>query len=285
MGPEPRPLHHLGGRAGGGQPLAVRRAFPYRFRPFAVAVLGIAVACLLLPVGRRWMRDPRRFAWFQLALDVVLVTGVVATTGGPESIFVPLYVLAAVAACFVLSRPGALVVAGLSSLLQVALVVGRSTVVLLGLAEPSDTAPLEVLAAVLNAAMLLIVSMVTASLVDRYRRSEHHLGAQQRSLSDVKAFRDVIFESVGSGLVAVDAGGRVTAFNRAADSITASPPPMRSAGRGRPSSGRGWTSMTCGGRRRGTAPGRAPLRVPARAPRRREGARGHHLLVAPVWPR
>ncbi len=185
-----------------------------------MAVAGIGIACLLLPVGKPWLRDPRRFAWFQLFLDVVLITGVVATTGGPESIFVPIYVLAAVAACFVLPRVGALIVAGMSSLLQIFLVVGRSAVVVLGLAEPSETAPLEILAAALNAAMLLIVSMVIASLVDRYRRSEDHLETQQQSLSDVKAFRDLIFESVGSGLVAVDPRGHVTAFNRAAESIT-----------------------------------------------------------------
>jgi two-component system, NtrC family, sensor histidine kinase PilS len=197
--------------------------FPFRFKPFALAVIGIGLACLLLPLGKTWVRDPRRFAWFQLSLDVVLITGIVASTGGPESIFVPLYVLAAVAACFVLPRVGALIVAGLSSLLQIALVAARSTVVLLGLAEPTEMAPLEILAAALNAAMLLIVSMVIASLVDRYRRSEDHLETQQRSLSDVKAFRDLIFESVGSGLVAVDAAGRVTAFNRAAASITGVP--------------------------------------------------------------
>jgi two-component system sensor histidine kinase PilS (NtrC family) len=43
---------------------------------------------------------------------------------------------------------------------------------------------------------------------------------QRKHLSDLQAFRDLIFESVGSGLVAVDPAGRVTAFNRAAESIT-----------------------------------------------------------------
>jgi two-component system sensor histidine kinase PilS (NtrC family) len=43
---------------------------------------------------------------------------------------------------------------------------------------------------------------------------------QRKHLSDLQAFRDLIFESVGSGLVGVDPNGRVTAFNRAAESIT-----------------------------------------------------------------
>ncbi len=78
----------------------------------------MGLACLVLPLGRAKIRETRRFAWFQLSLDLVLITAVVAVTGGAQSIFVPLYVLAVVAACFVLSRAGALIVAGLSSLLH-----------------------------------------------------------------------------------------------------------------------------------------------------------------------
>ena len=192
----------------------------FSFPAFAAAVLGMGLACFILPLGGARIQDPRRFAWFQLSLDMVLVTAVVATTGGPQSIFVPLYVLTVVAACFVLSRAGALIVAGLSSVLQVALVLGRTAAVLLGLAPPADMTALEVLAALLNAAVLLVVSIVIASLAARYRQSQQRLEAQRKHLSDVRAFRDLIFESVGSGLVAVDKAGCVTAFNRAAESIT-----------------------------------------------------------------
>lgn len=195
----------------------------FPFGPFAVAVAGMGLACLLLPLGEARIRDPRRFAWFQLSLDLVLVTAVVATSGGPQSMLVPLYVLAVAAACFVLPRAGALIVAGLASLLQIGLVAGRSAVVLLGLAEPADTTPLEVLATLLNTVVLLVVWVVIASLADRHRKSQAHLEAQRKRLSDVQAFRDLIFESVGSGLVAVDPAGRVTAFNRAAESITGVP--------------------------------------------------------------
>jgi two-component system sensor histidine kinase PilS (NtrC family) len=195
-------------------------AFPFSFPAFAAAVLGMGLACLILPLGEARIRDPWRFAWYQLSLDIVLVTTVVATSGGLQSIFVPLYVLVVVAACIVLSRTGALIVAGLSSLLQIGLVVGRAAVVLLGLAEPVETTALEILVALFNAAVLLVVSILTASLAARYRQSQEHLATHRKHLSDVQAFRDLIFESVGSGLVAVDKAGCVTAFNRAAESIT-----------------------------------------------------------------
>ena len=194
--------------------------FPARFFPFAVAVSGLGIACLLLPLSAKRARNSRRFAWFQISLDAVLVTAVVATTGGPQSIFVPLYVLTVVGACFVLPRAGAIVVAGMSSLLQIGLAAGRASAELLGLVAPVDMTPLEVLAVLLDTGVLLVTSIVMASLADRYRDSQVRLETQDQHLHDVQAFGDLIFESVGSGLVGVDLAGRVTAFNRAAESIT-----------------------------------------------------------------
>jgi two-component system sensor histidine kinase PilS (NtrC family) len=61
---------------------------------------------------------------------------------------------------------------------------------------------------------------VTGALAERYHELQQHMEDQRKHLSDLQAFRDLIFESVGSGLVGVDPNGRVTAFNRAAESIT-----------------------------------------------------------------
>jgi len=195
-------------------------AFPLSFGRLVATVLVMTLACLLLPMGSSRLTDPRRFARLQVTLDVMLVTGIVAASGGVRSIFVPLYVLSVVAACFLLSRPGAIVVAGLSSLLYLGLVLGPATLGLLGVVRVDDASGAELLAVLMNAGVLLVVAIVIASLVDRYRTSQEHLEAERKHLSDIRAFHDLIFESVGSGLVAADPQGRVTAFNRAAESIT-----------------------------------------------------------------
>ncbi|MBI3637289.1 MAG: PAS domain S-box protein, partial [Candidatus Rokubacteria bacterium] len=57
------------------------------------------------------------------------------------------------------------------------------------------------------------VAVIAGGLAERFRRSES-------ALSDVRAFRDLVFESVGTGLVALDREHRITAFNRAAEEIT-----------------------------------------------------------------
>ena len=73
-------------------------AFPYPFGPFGLAVLAAVAACVILPLAQVVIRDARGFAGFQLALDVALVSAIVATSGGARSSFVPLYVLTVLAA-------------------------------------------------------------------------------------------------------------------------------------------------------------------------------------------
>jgi two-component system, NtrC family, sensor histidine kinase PilS len=195
-------------------------AFPYAFVPFGVAVAGAVAACAIWPLAESRILDARAFARVQLALDVALVSIIVATTGGARSVFVPLYVLTVVAAAFVLSQAGAFAVASLSSIAYVAVVLGREALASVGILPDGGTTTVETLAIFLNAAVFLVVGFVTSSLADRYRESQQHLDTHRKHLSDLQAFHGLIFESVGSGLVAVDARGRVTAWNRAAESIT-----------------------------------------------------------------
>lgn len=200
--------------------LRFTEAFPYAFGTFAMAVLGGAAACLVLPLGERRGVPLGRIVWFQFGLDAILITGIITATGGPQSVFIPLYVLLVVASCFVLSGRGGLIVAGICSLLYVLPVLGRTIVPMFKVGAPSDNTALEILTVFMNAGVLLAVAVVTGALAERYHELQEHMEDQRKHLSDLQAFRDLIFESVGSGLVGVDPNGQVTAFNRAAVSIT-----------------------------------------------------------------
>ncbi|HSE05360.1 MAG TPA: ATP-binding protein [Methylomirabilota bacterium] len=200
--------------------LRIAEAFPYAFGTFAMTVLGGAAACLALPLAERRGVPLERIAWFQFGLDAVLITAIVTASGGPQSVFIPLYVLLVVASCFVLSGRGGLMIAGICSLLYVLPVLGRTIVPMLKVGAPSENTALEILTVFMNAGVLLAVAVVTGALAERYHELQQHMEDQRKHLSDLQAFRDLIFESVGSGLVGVDPNGRVTAFNRAAESIT-----------------------------------------------------------------
>jgi two-component system sensor histidine kinase PilS (NtrC family) len=194
-------------------------ALPLQRWAFAAATVGIVATSVFLiaaPLGG----DLRRLAWLGSILDVVLVTAVVAASGGARSLFTFLYVLTVMEACVLLARPGGLVVAALASVLYIGLVLARTIWPLLLLGEPTETTAVEILTVFVNAGVFLALAIVLSSLAERYRGARDALDSQQRTLSDVRAFRDLIFESVGTGLIAVGLDHRITAFNRAAEGIT-----------------------------------------------------------------
>ena len=197
--------------------------FHFDFLLFVVAVSAAALmSCLLLMGGSRGV-ELRGFAWMEIGLDVALATGIIAASGGSRSVFTFLYVLTVLEGSFLLGLRGALVAASLASLLYVHIVLGRQLLSLLGLAEPAETTALEALTVSINAAVLLTIAGLAGSLAERYYRAQRSLERQRREFSDLQAFRDLIFQSVGSGLIAVNPAGHVTAFNRAAESITGVP--------------------------------------------------------------
>jgi two-component system sensor histidine kinase PilS (NtrC family) len=193
-----------------------------------VANVPILALALLVTAGssaaillRRAAPDPRRVAALISTLDVVLITAVVTATGGPRSIYPFLYVLSVTGACALLPRVGALAVAALASLLYSGLVFGRTVFPVAYFFEtPAETTALEVVTIFLNSATFLVVAILVGGVAERYRAANRELQTRQRDLRDLEAFRDLVFECVGTGLVVLDRGDRVTAFNRAAAEIT-----------------------------------------------------------------
>ncbi|MBI4607711.1 MAG: PAS domain S-box protein [Candidatus Rokubacteria bacterium] len=200
--------------------LAQWGALPFNLPPFVLCLLGAGVASGVYLAVQPEVSNLRRFAWLQLILDVVLSTAILAATGGPGSIFSFLYVLSVTAACMLLSRQGGLVIAGLSSLLYAGLVLGKTILPLSLFMEPTEATALDVLTMFTTTGALLTVAILAGSLAERYQLMQQELTTQGRDLKDLQVFKDAIFESVGSGLVALDRERYITAFNRAVEEIT-----------------------------------------------------------------
>jgi two-component system sensor histidine kinase PilS (NtrC family) len=185
----------------------------------ALALLTVVVTSGALaaftPVTR-----PLRVAWLICLLDSALVTAVVAATGGARSIFAFLYVLSVTAACVLLSRTGGLTIAAAGIVLYSALVFARTVFPLTFLEAPKESTALEIITIFLNAGTFLIVAIVAGGLAERFRSTRQELETKQADLKDLEAFTDLVFHSVGTGLIAVDGDHRVTALNRAAERIT-----------------------------------------------------------------
>ncbi len=181
-----------------------------------VAVMSSGALLLMNPMGQ-----PRHIAWLICLLDIVLITAVVAGTGGARSIFTFLYVLSVTGACVLLSRTGGLVMAAAASMLYTGIVLGRTvfpTSVFFD--TPGETTALELVTMFLNSGTFLIVAIVAGGLAEQFRTTRRALETQRKDLLDLRAFKDLVFQSVGTGLIALELGHRVTAFNRAAEEIT-----------------------------------------------------------------
>ena len=194
------------------------------FKSFGAAVLITVASSALLLLLPRSLTRPRITASLTLILDVATATLIVLASGGPVSIFTFLYVLVVIASCVLLSRQGALATAGASSLFYTAVVVGPTIFpVSYFLDAPTDTTALAVLTMFLNAGTFLVVAITAGSLAEHYRSAHYALEGQRKDLSDLQAFKDLIFQSVGAGLIALDHDGRITAYNRAAAEISGVP--------------------------------------------------------------
>jgi two-component system sensor histidine kinase PilS (NtrC family) len=212
-------------------PVMPGRNTPLLVLALVVAALSSAAVLILRPFGH-----PSRVAWLVSLLDIVLVTSVVAATGGPRSIFVFLYVLSVIAASLLLPRAGALAVAASGSLLYTGLVFGRTVFPTLDLLEPLHEATvLDVLSMFLNTGTLLVVAIVAAGLAERFRTAREELELQRYDLRDLQAFREVVMRSVGAGLIVLDRDHTVTVLNRAAEEI--------SGHRGAEIIGRPWSAL------------------------------------------
>jgi two-component system sensor histidine kinase PilS (NtrC family) len=205
--------------------LAVGPALPEELLPSTNR--GVLALALLVVVGSSGALiafvpiKPHRVAWLVCLLDTALVTAVVAATGGPRSIFAFLYVLSVTAACVLLSRTGGLTIAAAASVLYTGLVFGRTVFPMTVLGEaPQESTALEILTIFMNVGTFLVVAIVAGGLAERFRSTQEELETKQTDLRDLAAFTDLIFDSVGTGLIALDRTHRVTAINRAAEQIT-----------------------------------------------------------------
>jgi two-component system, NtrC family, sensor histidine kinase PilS len=192
------------------------------------AVLAVSLATVVLSsvvlLLSRPSTQPRQMAWLVALLDVAIVTAVVAATGGARSMFTFLYVMLVTAACVTLSRTGGLTIAALASSLYTGLVFGRTVFPLTSLFEvPEESTALEILTMFANGATFLVVAIVAGGLAERFRSTRAELEAQRKSLENLEAFKDLVFESVGTGLIAIDREKKITAFNRTAATITGVP--------------------------------------------------------------
>jgi len=146
------------------------------------------------------------FIYLQAVFDLALVTVVVHVTGGPDSEFIPLYIL--VIAVVAVLRPhwSGLLVTFLASVLLVA--------------DAVFWFPEQVrFTLFLQVAVFLAVALATSWIASRVRVMGHEREALQQEVQRLQLEAQDILRSIGSGVVTIDAAGVLLYANPAAEQL------------------------------------------------------------------
>ena len=180
---------------------------------FATIVSGLMVART---------RNPARFATFQVAIDVTIVTSLVYFSGGRDSVFTFLYALVVLYGALFLTRNGVVFSSALAAAGYGFVLFGTKLGWLPLVAATSDSRPLSVLAAYWGfyAGALLVLGMLANTLSAELRRTGAALDRRTTALRRLRDLHLRTVESIESGLLTTDDRGLVTSFNPEAERIT-----------------------------------------------------------------
>ena len=187
------------------------------FVPLVVLWYTLAIFYVIL---LRWVPLARWHAPLEIVCDVLLVTGLVYVTGGHESYFISLYLLAIIVASILFSRRATFWVAGLSFVLLGGMVelvyygILPRTAQAMPAAKPLQTWILS------NLLAFLAVAYLSSLLTQSLRRQTAELEVKRGELQDLQAFNEDIIHSMRGGLITTDLDWHVMLVNRTAEEIT-----------------------------------------------------------------
>jgi len=194
-----------------------------------IAVLGLVFAISLAFIATlAWVEVFPWLADLHAASDTLVISMLVATTGGITSLFTPLYFLPIIAASAVRFRRGALEVAALSAVLYGGIVLlhylaaaGQLLLFRVLLARADlPTGDVAIYTVGLNVFSFFAVALLSGALAERWRRADSQLTHASEKLAGAEAFNAFVVDHLVSGLATADPTNRILSFNRAAAAIT-----------------------------------------------------------------
>ena len=170
------------------------------------------------------LRNLTAFAYGQLIADTMVVTAIILTTGGIESIFSFLYLLTIINGSIILYRRGGMITASCCSILY-GLLVGLQYYSLItplgGRADPTAAYQTSYIfyLIVVNIAAFYLVAFLSSYPSELARRSRVELKEKQADIAKLEALNEWIIRSITSGLITLDDRGSIILFNPGAEEI------------------------------------------------------------------
>lgn len=199
------------------------------FAKVAVALYAVAfLSYASVLAGGVWMwrfknRGLQTVAYAQLAFDAFISSVIVVLTGGVESVFIFVYSLSVLNAAAVLQKRGALALAAVVTALYSGVLALETSglIVPLGL----DAAPplQQLLPPFLtNTASFVLVAMLAGFLSEQLKRTSESLHVARAQIEKLEELYRAVLESLPSGVLTVDALGRIVYVNSAGAEILGS---------------------------------------------------------------
>ncbi|MBI5810975.1 MAG: PAS domain S-box protein [Deltaproteobacteria bacterium] len=188
-----------------------------------VVIIGLLTIFYARIINR--VRNLTLFTYAQVTVDMMLVTAIVYATGGIESYLSVLYFLSVIGSSILLNRRGGFYAASVASIAYGALIDLEYYGMLSGgfriFSAPAVIARENVLRTIAtNILAYFIVAYLTGYLAERTARAEKDLHEKGIDFENLERLNRHIVENITSGIITLDAGLRITSFNRAAEAIS-----------------------------------------------------------------
>ncbi|MGK2907525.1 MAG: two-component system sensor histidine kinase NtrB [Desulfuromonadales bacterium] len=185
-----------------------------------IAILQTFASGLILARIRRH----RHFVNAQISWDLLFVVLIIYLTGGAGSPYAFLFILVIIAASVFMPRPQLLLVASASSILYGSLLdlqyYGYLPLIS-GQSLPKGMPHSGVFYAVfLHVGAFFLTALLSGALAERLRRSEEAREKREIDYGELERLNQAILTNTNSGMMVINAAGRIRSFNNAAGKIT-----------------------------------------------------------------
>jgi len=175
------------------------------------------VYLLLLSFSRKY---PNFFKITQIVFDVVLASAVIYATGGRTSPFIFLYVLIIIYSSIMLSKTASYITALFSAVIYLVITYywvragahpGSVESFWASVAQWGESG---LVSTYFHLTGFLLIAILAGYLSDRFRKAGRELGERERSLRILQNLHENILQSLTSGVITLDLGGRVISVNK-----------------------------------------------------------------------
>ncbi len=170
----------------------------------------------------RWTSRLSLLASSQIIWEIIFVSSLIYITGGIESIFSFLYLLAIIMGGIILYRRGAFLAAASGALFYGVIVGGMGRKYIPYLIETDQLVKWSELYYnfFINLAAMFGTAVLATYLTEKLRSTDVELKETIRDRDTLEALNENIIFSLSSGVVTLDMHGKITSFNRAAADTT-----------------------------------------------------------------